>query len=142
MAKNKRLVQVINPKTRMYQLIDKKEGRIIQQRLAPWVYIELVGEDIENVRPKIKKEKTMHQINLNQIKPCPFCGTCSTTIEKSKWDEIYRIRCTNCSIRTARCYGLENALRCWNRRPQELDKNGTLKSCCDAPQDDLPEYRT
>jgi len=51
---------------------------------------------------------------MNELKPCPFCGSEAETFEAS--EDSFSILCTGCGVETPYLPYLTEAIAAWNRR--------------------------
>ena len=54
---------------------------------------------------------------MNEIKPCPFCGSNSLIIESN--NSYFRINCGKCECHGPKEDTYEKAISAWNRRAEE-----------------------
>lgn len=53
---------------------------------------------------------------MDELKPCPFCGSNDIDIEKLEKYGTYYLSCKQCSIEQPLYNTLEQAINAWNRR--------------------------
>lgn len=60
---------------------------------------------------------------MNELKPCPFCGSWAAFVETKHKKYPFMIKCMNgnCAARTDRTQEREYAIKLWNRRKDEED---------------------
>lgn len=60
---------------------------------------------------------------MEELKPCPFCGSNRVEVRDNDtddiWEHAYQVMCWECGIRTLYCKTPERAVELWNRRADE-----------------------
>lgn len=64
---------------------------------------------------------------MNELKPCPFCGSfaemCSRFVSSycEKW--AYQVKCTYCGASIPEFWNREAEVKAWNRRAESEESN-------------------
>lgn len=59
-------------------------------------------------------------MNGIELKPCPFCG--SEDVSCSWLEDVSCVECWDCSAKVETYYGIEDAVKKWNRRAINRDE--------------------
>jgi len=59
---------------------------------------------------------------LDELKPCPFCGSEDVVIYKSDVVDEYHELCNSCEVTTKYSNSLDGAIALWNTREGERKK--------------------
>lgn len=65
---------------------------------------------------------------MNELKPCPFCGSKHVHGEKVKRD-IYRVECWCCGASVESVASIDKAIKWWNMRAIDKDELLRCKEC-------------
>jgi Lar family restriction alleviation protein len=58
---------------------------------------------------------------MNELKPCPFCGSEEVRMRFDSVFESYCVTCRNCGAKVFQFYGLKDAaVEAWNRRADDV----------------------
>jgi len=74
------------------------------------LFLSLIHEIVHNFRYEIDKE-----MKLNELLPCPFCGSKSYIYNDDCYDDTVYIQCPNCGIHTVQGK-IEDVIKIWNKR--------------------------
>ena len=64
---------------------------------------------------------------MDELKPCPFCGSKDSGILTTSYDGYwFAVFCENCMVQTRKCRQEKDAIEAWNRRVGEEDKHENM----------------
>jgi len=75
----------------------------------------------------LKKWKALNgiggnKVNLEQLKPCPFCGCKKPMVlDNTGWNDTY-IECRTCGVSTSEYKNRKEAIVNWNSRAREANE--------------------